>query len=247
MTTSARQPSRPASRGGHVEQSLKITTRRLPLAARSSGQSLVLARHTAMGNSPDGLVLLEQDQGRRSTLRFRPACNRAWFESHAARITWQIAGPQAQFLLGSRRRSYAGPGHGRGLGVGLAPEGTLAYHFRPTGFHQVSWSAPVTSRLLIDGAFSANINHWPQFRSPGVLPDHISILEQSTGVRYNSRETYDDPNIQNRFGERFSCRSHRVHALSSASRTTGILKASARARRATSAHLQQWRARELTQ
>ena len=37
-----------------------------------------------------------------------------------------------------------------------------------------------------------------------MTPDTISILEQTTGVRFNARETYDDPNVQDRFGERFS-------------------------------------------
>jgi hypothetical protein len=136
----------------------------------------------------------------------RPATRKQWFESHAVRMTWQASrAHKLNFFTDFQDACICRTGTTvAGSGVGQAPEGTLAYHFRPSGFHQVSWSAPLTNRLLMDGAFSATINHWPQFRAPGVQPDHISILEQSTAVRYNSRETYDDPNVQDRLGERFS-------------------------------------------
>ncbi|NOT26134.1 MAG: TonB-dependent receptor [Acidobacteria bacterium] len=135
-----------------------------------------------------------------------PATRKQWFESHAARVTWQATqASKFNFFADVQDACICRTGTTvAGSGVGLAPEGTLAYHFRPTGFFQGSWSAPLTNRLLLDGAFSATINHWPQFRSPGVESHHISILEQSTGVRYNARETYDDPNVQDRLAERFS-------------------------------------------
>jgi hypothetical protein len=136
----------------------------------------------------------------------RPAERKQWYESHAGRITWQATqAHKFNFLADVQDACICRTGTTvAGSGVGLAPEGTLAYHFRPTGFYQASWSAPFTSRMLVDGAAALTINHWPQFRSPGVLPEHISILEQSTGVRYNSRETYDDPNVQQRSAQRFS-------------------------------------------
>jgi hypothetical protein len=138
--------------------------------------------------------------------RDRPATRNQWFESHAARVTWQATQKHKfNFFADVQDACICRTGTTvAGSGVGLAPEGTLAYHFRPTGFFQGSWSAPLTSKLLIDASFAATINHWPQFRSPGVEPHHISILEQSTGVRYNARETYDDPNVQDRYAERFS-------------------------------------------
>ena len=136
----------------------------------------------------------------------RPATRTQWFESKAVRLTWQAA-PKQKFSFFSDFQDACICRTGTtvaGSGVGVAPEAILAYHFRPTGFHQATWTAPMTSRLLFDAAFSATINHWPQFRAPGVTPDTISILEQSTGIRFNARETYDDPNVQDRYGERFS-------------------------------------------
>ena len=135
----------------------------------------------------------------------RPANRTQWFESKAARVTWQATQKQKFSFFGDFQDAcICRTGTISGSGAGLAPEAILAYHFRPTGFYQGSWTAPLTSRLLMDGAVSATINNWPQFRQPGVTKDTISILEQTTGVRFNARETYDDPNVQDRYGERFS-------------------------------------------
>ena len=135
----------------------------------------------------------------------RPATRKQWFESHAARVTWQATSTNKfNGFVDLQDACICRTGTTGGSGVGLAPEGTRAYHFRPTGFFQGSWSAPLTNRLLMDASVSMTMNHWPEFRSPGVESHHISILEQTTGVRYNARETYDDPNVQDRYGERFS-------------------------------------------
>jgi hypothetical protein len=134
----------------------------------------------------------------------RPASRYQWFESHAGRITWQATQTNKFNFFADVQDACICRTGTTSSGVGIAPESIRAYHFRPTGFYQGSWSAPVTNRLLFDAAMSATINHWPEFRSPGVEPQHISILEQSTGIRFNSRETYDNPNVQDRYGERFS-------------------------------------------
>src|SRR6266513_3928902 len=126
------------------------------------------------------------------------------FESKAARITWQATQKQKFSFFGDVQDACICRTGTISSGVGMAPEAIRAYHFRPTGFYQTSWTAPFTSRLLLDGSFSATINHWPEFRQPGVTKDTISILEQTTGVRFNARETYDDPNVQDRYGERFA-------------------------------------------
>ena len=134
----------------------------------------------------------------------RPANRTQWFESKAARVTWQATQKQKFSFFGDFQDACICRTGTISSGVGMAPEAIRAYHFRPTGFYQASWTAPMTSRLLMDGAWSATINHWPEFRQPGVTKDTISILEQTTGVRFNARETYDDPNVQDRYGERFS-------------------------------------------
>ena len=76
----------------------------------------------------------------------------------------------------------------RALGaVGQPPETGNAFHFRPSRLHQATWSAPMTNRLLLDAGFSATILSFPGFLAPGVEANHVSILEQSTGILYNAR------------------------------------------------------------
>ena len=133
----------------------------------------------------------------------RPATRKQWFESHAVRVTWQ-ASQTNKFNFFADVQDACICRTGTTSGVGQAPESINAYHFRPTGFYQTSWSSPITNRLLMDGSVSFTQNDWPQFRSPGVHPEHISILEQSTGMRYNAKEVYDDPNEQDRYGQRFA-------------------------------------------
>ncbi len=133
----------------------------------------------------------------------RPADSHQWFESHAARLTWQATQAHKFNFFADMQdacvcRTYTPANRGQ------APEALNAYHFRPTGVYQASWSAPMTNRLLFDGAVSFAINDWPQFRAPGVETSHISIFEQSTGMRYNSRISTDDPNEQRRRSQRFS-------------------------------------------
>src|SRR5262245_56241230 len=134
----------------------------------------------------------------------RPANRTQWFESKAARLTWQAAEKHKISFFGGFQDACIGRTRTVSIDVDMAPEAIRAYHFRPTGFYQTAWTAPLTSRLLVDAAWSATINHWPEFRQPGVMKDTVSILEQTTGVRFNACETYDDPNVQDRYGERFS-------------------------------------------
>src|ERR1051325_7599745 len=73
-------------------------------------------------------------------------------------------------------------------------------------------NAPKATRLLLDAGASATINHWIGVRPPGVLPTHISTLEQSTGFIYNNRANIGVGNSGNvgtdhtgdRYAQRFS-------------------------------------------
>jgi hypothetical protein len=133
----------------------------------------------------------------------RQADSHQWFESHALRVTWQASQTHKFNFFADMQdacvcRTYTANNRGQ------APEALNSYHFRPTGVYQGSWSAPMTNKLLLDGGLSFAINDWPQYMAPGVETSHLSILEQSTGMRYNSRITTDDPNEQRRYAQRFA-------------------------------------------
>jgi hypothetical protein len=117
----------------------------------------------------------------------RPADRYQWYESKAIRLTWQASSRHKINLFSD----FADSCICRALGaVGQPPETGNAFHFRPSRLHQVTWSAPITNRLLFDAGFSATILSFPNFLAPGVEPNHVSILEQSTGILYNARASY---------------------------------------------------------
>ncbi len=131
----------------------------------------------------------------------RPADRYQWYESHLARITWQ-ASPKNKvngFI------DYQNTCQCRSSGaIGSAPEVGTAFHFRPNALMQGSWSSPRTSRLLLEAGASEAMSIWPQYLAPGVEPQHISILEQSTGIRYNAPATFLPLREHHRLSQRFS-------------------------------------------
>ena len=130
-----------------------------------------------------------------------PSDRTNWFESEAMRVTWQaskinkvsgFADVQDTCVC---RSSTA---------IGQAPEAITAFHFRPSGVYQGSWTAPVNSKLLFDAGVGVIISSFVNYRAPGVDPSHVSILEQATGMRYNAAATYTVPWDLNRYTSRFS-------------------------------------------
>ena len=131
----------------------------------------------------------------------RPADRFQWYESHAVRVTWQASQKNKFNFFADMQdvcvcRSASG--------VGDAPEAVQAYHFRPGGLYQASWNAPATNKLLFEAVASYTQNDWPNYLQPGVSRDDVSILEQSTNIRYNAKATYLGPNVNDRYGQRFA-------------------------------------------
>jgi Carboxypeptidase regulatory-like domain len=121
------------------------------------------------------------------------------YQSYATRITWQVS-PRNKvgvFADAQPRCDCRRPGN-------LAPEAQTIYDFWPQGLYQGSWTAPVTTRLLLEAGYSFTQSHYTNPPQPGVRPDDISILEQSTGLRYNSADTLRTFTDSHRYAQRFS-------------------------------------------
>ena len=90
-----------------------------------------------------------------------------------------------------------------------APEAFFSYKLKPAGLYQVTWSSPLTSKLLLEAGVGRADGSWPIYRQPEVTRDDISIVEQSTGMRYNSGTPtfgplYYTTQLVPRFSQRFS-------------------------------------------
>lgn len=134
----------------------------------------------------------------------RPAYRQEWIKSAGGRFTWQA----------SQKNKFSGIAdvqgfYNRGRGEFSDPTAaTSAYNLAPVGLYQVTWNSVRSSKLLFEAGFSYAPNRWP-YPSPGdrfmqVDPTDISILENSTGFRYNGKQFYTNQIDQFRYSERAS-------------------------------------------
>jgi hypothetical protein len=136
----------------------------------------------------------------------RPAFRREWLKGQSVRLTWQVS-PRNKINTFSDTQSY----QVRGRGGNEAPEAQTVWSFWPNGLYQVTWNSPVTSKFLLEAGASYAQNGYPYTREQVtdifgfiVKPTDISILEASTGFRYNAKSSYADVNDQDRYVQRFS-------------------------------------------
>ena len=87
-----------------------------------------------------------------------------------------------------------------------AVEALPGLQWSPQGLYLVSWTLPLTDRLLLEAGASAMIAHLGFNRQPGVSVDDISILDVSRGFRYNdlNHGGYGSVGASDRYVERFS-------------------------------------------
>lgn len=142
---------------------------------------------------------------------YTPDPDRPWirFETihaHALRLTWQASAKNKVGLFTDLQDNID-----RGAAAFIAPEAVgTTWRFWPQGLFQGTWSSPRTSRLLLEAGGAATISHFPGLVPPGVGPNDISIVEQSTGLQYNSQASigsggnWGDTHNSDRFSQRFS-------------------------------------------
>jgi hypothetical protein len=117
----------------------------------------------------------------------RPAVLLSKAKEGKARISWQ-ATPKNKFgLTWSEQVDCACPTE---LSATVSPE---AATFRPQPVIRVAnvdWTAPITTRLLLEAGYLRNRVQSNQLPVDGFNPAMISVVEQSTGIRYRAAEQY---------------------------------------------------------
>ena len=136
----------------------------------------------------------------------RPTVANDWLRSNATRVTIQ-ASQNNKVAFFADPQSFQTRGQGRNL----APEAQTCWRMWPQGLYQASWTATLSSRLLLEAGASLTKNPFPcnhenvtQTFDFVVAPTDISIVEQSTGLRYNAKSSYLLQNDMDRYVERFS-------------------------------------------
>ena len=138
----------------------------------------------------------------------RPAFAKEWYESKAIRLTWRVTEKNKINAFADPQRDCHCPALTASGSVN-APEAFFSYKLKPAGLYQVTWSSPLTNKLLLEAGAGRADGSWPIYRQPEVTRDDISIVEQSTGMRYNSGTPtfgplYYTTQLVPRFSQRFS-------------------------------------------
>ena len=123
----------------------------------------------------------------------RPGTAYDRFLSDGVRLTWQASTRSRVTVFADRQdecqcRRPAGS---------VAAEALNGWKFDPQGLYQASWRMPATNKLLFEAVAGMIVSHWPNVPQPEVRTTDISILELSTGIRYNS---WFDPGFSNGYG-----------------------------------------------
>src|SRR5262245_14314798 len=138
----------------------------------------------------------------------RPGFAKEWYESKAMRVTWRASDKHKFNFFADPQRDCHCPAL-TASGSPNAPEAFFSYRLKPAGLYQVTWNAPITNKLLFEAGIGRADGSWPIYRQPEVTLDDVSIVEQTTGVRYNSGNGIFGPQYYNkqlvpRFSQRFS-------------------------------------------
>ena len=121
----------------------------------------------------------------------RPAASFDWYRNHSLRATWQATAKHRLAFFGDIQKSCrctTGPFTGAN-----AIESERGWDWWPSGVVQGTWTAPITTRLLLEAGASWQVANWVNFAQSGVTRDDRSILETSTNFRYGATAVLTAP------------------------------------------------------
>ncbi|HUR33164.1 MAG TPA: TonB-dependent receptor [Vicinamibacterales bacterium] len=133
----------------------------------------------------------------------RKAFSFDWYRNNSGRITAQLT-PRNRFNvyadLQKSCRCTTGPFTGAN-----SIESERGWDWFPSGVVQGTWTAPITSRLLLEAGASWQTANWVNFAEEGVTQNDRSILETTTNYRYGATTLLTAPKARTgRSAERFT-------------------------------------------
>ncbi len=133
----------------------------------------------------------------------REAASFDWYRNHAGRITTQINQKNRLNFYGDIQKSCrctTGPFTGAN-----SIESERGWDWFPSGVVQGVWTAPITSRLLLEAGASWQTANWVNFAEDGVTQNDRSILESTTAFRYGATALLTAPKARTgRGAQRFA-------------------------------------------
>lgn len=133
----------------------------------------------------------------------RRAASFDWYRNHAGRVTGQLGSKNRFNVYGDLQKSCrctTGPFTGAN-----AIESERGWDWFPSGVIQGTWTAPITSRLLLEAGVSYQNANWVNFAEDTVTQNDRSILETSTNYRYGATSLLTAPKARTgRGAQRFT-------------------------------------------
>lgn len=136
----------------------------------------------------------------------RPHFNQDWLRSQAIRVTAQLT--EKQRVSGLADPQYF---QTRGWQDNAAPESQICWDMWPNGVFQGTWTATLTTRLLLEagaglakGPFPCTLEQRTDLWGFTVQPADVSIQEATTGYVYNAPANTLVLNDNDRYAQRFS-------------------------------------------
>ena len=133
----------------------------------------------------------------------RRAASFDWYRNHAGRVTGQLGSKNRFNVYGDIQKSCrctTGPFTGAN-----AIESERGWDWFPSGVIQGTWTAPITSRLLLEAGLSWQDANWVNFAEDTVTQNDRSILETSTNYRYGATSLLTAPKARTgRGAQRFT-------------------------------------------
>ena len=138
-------------------------------------------RHWGTYNTVAGVYYNLTPTGSKYTPDFsRPAPWNQYLVEEDLRLTWQAAPKhKVNLFFGNEYNNFMN-GLTNGGATDRSPEAHNFTEFKPNYVAQVSWSFPVTNRLLLEAGGTLAASRWYQIPAPGVSPNTSSLTEQNT-------------------------------------------------------------------
>jgi hypothetical protein len=148
----------------------------------------------------------------------RPADSQEFNQNGSLRVTWQVTPKNkisAQYQSAYQRRPYYGYSLGQ---LTSAPEAIYFSKSIPMYQGQMSWSSPISSRLLLEGGWLYNIKNYWTVPQPDNLPNQTPYSDLGTGFSWgNYSNTYG-----NNEGQNFNTRASASYVTGSHAFKTGV-------------------------
>ena len=127
---------------------------------------------------------------------------REWYQSILSRVTWQANQNNKINITYDEQR---GCNCGSVSAANSQENYGSQYIFEPNRLLQLTWSSPITSKLLLEAGGAATISQWNVPYPPGVINEVIAITDQGLGISYGAPGTFSGhPNGRDRYTQRAS-------------------------------------------